>query len=582
MTELDSSRPWPDAVRTTIVDEMTRWRDAVRATIVDEVIKCLDGADDLRSAAARKLLLGRFSRLAGRTVYVPDHEVARDWVIAFVEGVAILEDGLSTLVETVCFLRPGSQTATTLRRLLDEWEAALVAATAPDPTVWNQLKAELGKLRVIDTGGAFQRAGLGPHPPDHCRTAWHVLAHAAARHPPPRALPPWLLFLVDCTYLLHPATWQRVETWLRGFAHQAGLAPQLTRALERRARPSDRERAEDARADFYVAVQFERDPVSPGGFLMTCWHQGPEDARYHLQRRRGVTRAKLPEATGAELANAETRLSAHAMGIVLEMILPLELINVPVETWLRNTALGPSGLLVHYAVVIRSLDRLRQPGLHRVWRDRWESMRRNGARECVALTGGNGRGATARLDVVIAADEAATAMILTAPPEARHEPGLRDLKAAIRGGLPVIAWHRAPTASQVEHTELSAILEGGAPATLPKKVRQANLARLAGSAAEPRQGGPDDGVGAAARRALVDSGSPSRGRRAAQPGARMIALLVDDPDRQPERPPGRSAVLPPSAAPGPGAESPAPVMPAVPAVRLGQSAAQDTAIEGAL
>lgn len=96
-------------------------RDAAR-DVTDRVVDLLDASDDLRTQSARRLLHGRVTRLTGHPFYLPDFELSRDWMIAFVAGCVEMDGGLSALVEAVGFQRPHSLLLKNLRMLETEAE----------------------------------------------------------------------------------------------------------------------------------------------------------------------------------------------------------------------------------------------------------------------------------------------------------------------------------------------------------------------------------------------------------------------------------------------------------------------------
>lgn len=480
-----------------VTDGLHPRRVAVRDAIVDRVIDCLYEAYDLRTAAARALLAERFSRKAGQRIHVPDYELGRDWLIAFVEGCARLDGGVPALVATVQFLRPQSPAAHELSCLLDEWDAVDVALAAPDD-LWDQLRVELGGLPASRAAGAFRQADLGSEPPPQCRSVWHLLTHAAARRDDPQALPRWLVFLihVHATDLLTAATAIRVEQWHRRFAfehHLTGLYDQA-----RLAWGGAREASEQPA--FCLLLQFEPALVGTDAVLMKSWYQWPDDPRYYPRSPRQIARSEIESATDQALADMERHLTDRAMPVRLEMILPLNMINTQVETWLRRSLLGPaSALVVSYPLVIRSLERLQRPELHRQWRLRWNRHLTDPPESRAVLAPGNGREAITNLPAHIAANDAATYLILSTPPENDRAPGQQELRNALISGLPVVAWHRAPVAA-TDEDELRAVFEKTDPTRLPDVVRSINLARLDGR----------------------------------HESTRIAALLLDDPTRQPE------------------------------------------------
>jgi hypothetical protein len=470
-------------------------RALIQDTIVQQVIDCLDRTADLGTAATRRLLRARFEKAAGRAVYVPDFDQPRDWLIAFVEGCADLENGLSALVRTIEFMRPGSPATTSLQRLLDEWDAVEVALTAP-PGLWDRLRTALSPVPLRVAAGGYHRAGLGGHPPAHCDNGWHLLAHAAARYEFPRTLPRWIGFLVHVADFLAPAVGAEVETWVRRFVVQRGLVSEYDRT---RLEVGELTRVAD-KAAFSLVIQVEPALAGPDAVEMKCWYQWPRSPQFHLLRRRAVGRGELRQATDEALADVERLLSDTGVRIGLEMILPFDLINMQIETWLRRPVLGEStALIIEYPIVVRSLERLRHPELHREWRLRWAAHHNGQARASVIFAGGSEQPSAVSLAARIARDDTVTTLVLSAPPEHPDSPGMRELRSAVRSGLPIVAWHRRPV-GPADEAALRTLFGGTDPGRLPESIRSLNLDRL-------------------------NQGHESN---------RIVALLWDDPTRQPE------------------------------------------------
>lgn len=478
-----------------VTDGLHPRRVTVRDAIADQVIECLYAAYDLRTAAARTLLAERFSRTAGQKIHIPDYELARDWLIAFVEGCARLDGGVPALVATVRFLRPQSPAAHELCCLLDEWDAVDVALAAPDDT-WDRLRAELDRLPASKAAAAYRQADLGGVAPPHCRSAWHLLAHAAARPDDPRVLPRWLVFLIHAADLLTAGTAIRVEQWHRRFAFEH----HLTRLYDQERLAGGGAREEAEQDAFCLVIQFEPTLAGTDAVLMKSWYQWPDDPRFYPRGSQEIARREIESATDRVLADMERHLTDRAMPVRLEIILPLDLINTQVETWLRRSVIGPSSaLVVGYPVVIRCLERLQRPELHRQWRLRWNRHLTDPPEGRVLIAPGNGSSAFANLSAHIAANDGATYLILSAPPAGDRAAGQQELRSALVAGLPVVAWHRVPVGADDEN-ELRSLFEKADPARLPGLVRSMNLTRL------------DD----------------------RHESARIAALLFDDPTRQPE------------------------------------------------
>lgn len=148
----------------------------IAAAVVDRIIDLLDASDDLRTQPARRILRRRVTRLTCHDIHLPDFELSRDWVIAFVEGCAELDGGLSALVDAIAFQRPDSSLLQDLRRLVagvDTGRAETVATAArlsaptpltdPEPLTPQEI-AELARVFTdrLAVTSLLTRAGIPP------------------------------------------------------------------------------------------------------------------------------------------------------------------------------------------------------------------------------------------------------------------------------------------------------------------------------------------------------------------------------------------------------------------------------------
>nr|WP_260407735.1 hypothetical protein [Planomonospora venezuelensis] len=126
--------------------------------------------------------------------------------------------------------------------------------------------------------------------------------------------------------------------------------------------------------------------------------------------------------------------------LLLEFVLPPDLINLEVDRWLRPTPNGlpPRTLGMDYEVVIRSDTRLRPRDRHRLWWDRWERfMSENGGTYLVPL---EEPANLVRLRQELDEGEHLVVCVLSTPPD--REPGHSELGVAVDAGIPIILWCR--------------------------------------------------------------------------------------------------------------------------------------------
>jgi transcriptional regulator with XRE-family HTH domain len=187
----------------------------------------------------------------------------------------------------------------------------------------------------------------------------------------------------------------------------------------------------------YLVIQIDPDPITTETYLLSHWrHLGPD-----WQPERGpdriVSEVDLEPAVDQLIREAEDHWAGSSASIQLEFVLPTELLNLPVDQWLDDEDPHvPLGL--RYPVVVRSLERIRTPRLHRRWRRRWDNLRPD--MEPLLLSVTNEPTDLVRLAATLAADDNASVVAFRPPPEPADE--RRDILASLRDGTPIVIWNR--------------------------------------------------------------------------------------------------------------------------------------------
>jgi hypothetical protein len=500
VTERDDSAP----------RDRSKHLGSVRFDLEDKIAACLGGGYGFAGRESRNLLVRHFERRMGRALYVPEFDVPRDWIVAFVTECMDLPGGVSTLVETVRSLRANSFLSEELHRLSDAWDAIDVAEDAPED-LWQQLRTELTAIPLGSALDAY-RFATGPRgdvAPTHCRTAWEMFLNTAGMNTGPHGVPPYVRFLISIGRLLDPKTDQLADQWNKKHVLASGRTAALE--LARLGAGIGRDPAQ-----FYLVIQFDPTAAPRGQYEVTWWHQWGTEAVFIRRGRVRAERHSLEVVTARIVIETERVLAEQSVAIDLELILPLELIDEVVEAWGKTSGFGQRRhLVMDYPVVIRSLERLRKPELHRVWLQRWEQLTGLSRAYPSARCAPGDATSDFHLEASIAEDRTITAAVLSERPAPGGGKGLLEFAAAVSGGLPVVAWHRHSDATSTERDELRGLIDTGNPHELRHRARSANIAQLRHSRDLPPTA-RGDGAGNTTT-------------------ARFIALLWDNPVRQPER-----------------------------------------------
>jgi nucleoside phosphorylase len=199
------------------------------------------------------------------------------------------------------------------------------------------------------------------------------------------------------------------------------------------------------------------------------------------------------------VAEAEAQWETSKGPAGIEFLLPTGLLNLKVQWFSAPPLFGRvQPLCVQYSVVVRSLERMRERGVHRAWAGRWERL------DTKPFSGKVQWGVNARtkpdLDAWAAGlsgDDHYVVVVLSEPPT--EEWGRQELFAALAAGVPIVVWdQRLPRPDDAAEGIEGLVAE---PADLPENIRRVRVLAETLIADQPDHYG------------------------------RSVALLWDDPDR---------------------------------------------------
>jgi len=535
-----------------------------RAEVEREIVDVLCSCRSLRGEATHHLLVDRIVRRVGVPLPVPAAATDAAWFLGLVAACQVSLGGFAELAHAVRDLRVERPTLDALARLADRWEAYGQLGDVPD-VVLRPLELEMHLLAPADVAGAYRHVAgdAARATPAHCDTAWAALlwlicqnspppgpgsgrpASAGALPEPDPSLPPSMAFLEAVKDVLTPATAGQVDIWNRRRATEMGLVRQLDEARWRRD-PRTREPGV-----VHLIMQFEllrgtgsatRRPAARSREVeMTCWRQWPRSAYFERVEKRVCTVDELPGLTRVAVVELEEELQSTEDSIAIEFILSQELFHLKVEDWpMEEDSRLPSAIGIDYPLALRPLERQRTTRWHRRWRQRWRQLAAGDEHGVCFGFGGDGGGDLSTLHAAIADDEKTVAVVLSGSPERRGSRYGRELAIALRCGVPIIMWHRGEPTHTVS-TALRVFLNGSddepagrADSGGPLGVRSDRddwLDTMGGVGTHATGGRLHDLRGRAqrlrARTYKFPAGSEDLGRR--------LALIWDDPERQPER-----------------------------------------------
>jgi hypothetical protein len=402
-----------------------------RADILDAVVQVLERSgwfDDLDRRLAVIKEVAQRTRHHLQVPQSPDERLHLHMIIRECAHRGCLSD----LVDTVCD-DMDKWTTWRLRQLNDEWDGI---EHFTDP-VWQFIKDTLEQVDVSNSTALFNAVQWRSPKPAHCRNVWHLFAHLAGSNGDDDGVPYFMIFLCMVADQLETQDGRPLKKLLNQLAYDWNITDSFQRVYRARARVV-------GRADQTAALLILIDPypLNPGMFTVMHWYGWAPDRELLVKggEDQVVAEADLEDTVRDIVKQAEAGWPTDDQQLRIEFILPFELLNLPVERWPKEVDPqdGPVPFYKHYAVVVRSLDRIRRPDRHRVWRARWHMLEDTPTQARCQYS----EDARERLEETIQRDRRIVALVLSEPPETPSGEGMSEIRIAIRTGIPIIIWHR--------------------------------------------------------------------------------------------------------------------------------------------
>jgi hypothetical protein len=450
--------------------------DKERRRIQTDLVDVLELSRLMQGPSSRQLMLDQLRSQLGQ-LPLREHAELRLQIAELVQACAGPPDGMRTLVAVFTHLEPHSDQAIALRRLADEWDVTDVLSDED----WAQLRPMLETVAPTNLSWLFQRATEYrlPGPPAWCDNAWQVFVHLAGHNAGPDGLPPNMAFLI----LLENEVDSDIAEWIRQRNRRQAGAHQLTAVLDgRRSRIIDNvDQVADSTA--YLVIQVEPDlaPAEDDAldnqdrYLLSHYRQwrGAESWHSRQGRSRPVRGRDLEREVEKLVEQMEIEWADRPGPVVIEFVLPFELLAADVAWWHKESASSrPIPLAMDYPVVVRSLERLRTPYWHRLWHERWRTLRRAPAASVAHWSRPSGQDYFTRLESTLKEDPRVVTLILSEPPSPRSRTWRHELEAGLRAGLPVVIWHRGGPPGGEFRDALSGLISDGGVAQLPLRAKQ--------------------------------------------------------------------------------------------------------------
>ncbi|GAB1508991.1 VMAP-C domain-containing protein [Actinophytocola sp. KF-1] len=359
-------------------------------------------------------------------------------------------------------------------RLLGRPEGAPAAPEEPEVLgafpreEMERVRGWLADVKELDFADIARRAAPSALPLPRFADPWHACTRLADVNSGPDGVPPVLVFLDALATEVGGELGGAMTGWVDRQVRRMRIEEAFA---ERRAAAA---RAVGVEQRLHLVISLEHDGIDADRYVLSAWRQDDPDVWSPVRGDiREVRVDDIERAVDDVVVTAERAWAGQRAAVTLEVFLPRELLGLPVHSWHKEYDSGqPQPLCLDYIIRVRSLDRLKATHWHRVWRERWQSMRADPspARIHFAEKGEE------RVDVALR-DHDSVAMVLNAPPLLSVSTTVDEFTAGLRSGLPVLLW--CPGASSAElHELVTGLVERGGLFDLPhqsKKVRRAAL-----------------------------------------------------------------------------------------------------------
>jgi hypothetical protein len=476
----------------------------VRNELIAAITRVLTTSETMRRQAGADMVLQDLAAELGPSMVIDPRQDAplTLWMRQLVKSCAAADEGLQTLARCVDYAEQGSETALAVWRLVDEWEAAAFFENAdlhPLRPVLHSIHSTSLLTRLARRASHARTQELEAW----CSTGWEVFLHLAGDNAAADELPPAMAFLaLVAEYLVKDGRTKEAEElrrWNRRQAQLRGLTDEMTNWQHDTYDPP----SEPALHPAYLLIQLEPDGVDLDSYYLSHWRQSDSDGWHPIPGETlKLKRTELPAAVDRLIEQAEERWADLRQPVIIEYILPWELLDEPVEWWNKELdAPIPTPLVMDYTVVLRSFERLRKGAWHRPWNNRWRQLKDSPAHSRSHWS--TPEGSAFHLERELKEDEQIVCLVLSESPRTDSPTARQEFVAALRAGIPALLWDRSGSGVPFREAAADIVRDGGLAGLLDRTRRWRNAALALGPE------GWNDHVG------------------------RHLALLLDDPERLP-------------------------------------------------
>jgi vWA-MoxR associated protein C-terminal domain/Effector-associated domain 2/vWA-MoxR associated protein middle region 0 len=421
----------------------------------------------MRDRAVRDLIVNGLTDSSGWSLNIQRHNADRADMLSIVMACTGHPGALREIGSFVEFFESGNPTLDMLRDLVER----LDPETLLDGDERAQLSGLLADLSCPYPEALYWNAvgPLGP-PPTTSRRDLVGFAQDLEDAAAVDGVPPLLTF-VELVAGQNPTRATELRAWVDGYA----AVREIDANRIGRLRTTAAERAGDPPAQSHLVVRLEPFGPNQQQYLLSAWHQHGTES---VQLRDGAEPRDI-EDVQLEIDRLLTReaqvIRDRAAQLVVEVILPRQLIDRDLDQWPLAPVKFERPLGTQHPLVIRCLERHREPSIHRQWRQKWERFKAH----CedpdvldVAIRWIKWPGLVdpQRLLIQLMNDEAVVCVILAFPPPPGRSLGYDEFAAAVHAGVPLLAWCRDERDAAEFEKEIRLLIGGQGLARLPELV----------------------------------------------------------------------------------------------------------------
>ncbi|MDX8141300.1 hypothetical protein SK854_04195 [Lentzea sp. BCCO 10_0061] len=410
----------------------------------------------------RRLCLDLVNSSLEPRLRVTEFADARLHVFAIVLACGKRPGAVRKLLQALRRLQPEAPELEQIGRLVDEM-ATLELFADEDRRALTDLLRDTNFPQLAECYRAAAGGQATPLPPGRHDTV-DVLSRLERMNARPDGVPPALALLEHLALRAGDVLSQRLWQFSEDQARAMGLHADL---LALRGSISAETAEVVAPAEASLVLRLQPHGVEPGRYLLSEWWQ-VNSATWAPQRGRDHTGslAELQTRVG-ELVSRIEGWAENASTVSIEMILPKDLLNLPVDQWISLSDEVATPIGVDYLVSLRSLERSREKAKHRRWKRRWshlESHLQAGDSpldDAMHRSQLDGARHLQKLGARLALSENVVLLVLADPPAGRESVGRMEVAIALKTGVPVLVWHREDCAAKAFQTAVDDLLADG-------------------------------------------------------------------------------------------------------------------------